>query len=85
MKYSLLALVVLLTLSSHPAMANCAAIQDHDRRAFCMAKTTEKSVHCGRIKDNDDRRMCFALVDKNKGHCAAIKDRDKRNECRASF
>ena len=63
----------------------CGAIQNSDKRNFCMAKAKNNAGLCGAIKDIDERNMCFALVKKNKSLCGAIKDKDKRYECLANF
>jgi hypothetical protein len=66
-----LAVYALLTLATSLVyagdMAECAKIEDKDKKAFCMASYAASGTYCDQIKNGEMRRDCmFKVVKKQR-------------------
>ena len=68
LKLALYSLVALTMSVSHAGdMAECAKIEDKDKRAFCMASYAASGTYCDQIKNGEMRRDCmFKVVKKQR-------------------
>lgn len=63
--------------------SDCYAIEDADKRSYCLAQVKRDSGSCYRIKDGDNRNKCLAEIKGSRDRCYAIKDQDSRKACLA--
>jgi hypothetical protein len=68
LKLALYSLFALGMSASHAGdLAECAKIEDKDKRAFCMASYAASGTYCDQIKNGEMRRDCmFKVVKKQR-------------------
>jgi len=58
---------VLLSYARAGDMAECAKLEDKDKKAFCMASYAASGTYCDQIKNGEMRRDCmFKVVKKQR-------------------
>jgi hypothetical protein len=72
-----------ITLSSVQAgdMAECAKLEDKDKKAFCMANYAASGTYCDQIKNGEMRRDCmFRVVKKQRELSYKVVNKPKPSE-----